>query len=802
MLNLLIKKRSGIAIGMIILGLTSLTCPQNASGQSVRVLTYNTHLLTPTLKCGDEPTPECLMGPLGENTKQAAKRIASVLQSDYFDVVALNEVWDEDDGKAVLVEELKDTYSHYVKYVDVFGGGVEEDSGLMLFSKFAFEPLPDSFYVSTDNQGSYGENSSRIAFVKFDDCMDSDCGAGKGAVLVRLKHDTTDRIINVVVTHLNADYSGSNYSSTRNKQLKQIVGVCEQGSMQLTNLVYRTLRPSLSTGESFCSWTNSQWLLLMGDLNIQGQGGVGHALYPDNTPATNFPSEWWNKIGVRATEATTTGYPLYDTWAETSSETDMGFTHGTERLDYILAARRTRTIAVATFPDLCVQHVWNPAELEGLSDHRPLAADLNLEAQQCNPRSAHVLTPEELGAVGVDQGKFAVNLHGQLKYPGSVQWWRLEEGGTYTVALKPEAVAQGVKFDVYDAENMSSALGGSYQLGSDNMKACYRYNQSHGKYDRCENVTGEKFASPKGPIFIKVFNPNRDWSGIYSIAIHRHTCKLQSDSCYLFPNAPTSFKFPIAQLNDSDIAWFDLDIQHQADSGNPQKLRFYAENAGTTPWTIPTVVLRDENGAALSEIGGQPLSEQHASNTPSGAERIAREGQTGTNAKYFMTVRRINSFQDLDLRVGWQTNLMLFGGTNVAPEPGPTQQRGKPGAHLVCDDETNPEGGWDEITLQVNVDNTGWQTRGQSDFDCDNAADPRDWNSRLGLIRYLDSVQVRLIEVDENAEDDKSEIWAYGAWDMDTDALSVAENVAQPAHPYSFADGHYTFYFYAGKWTK
>jgi endonuclease/exonuclease/phosphatase family metal-dependent hydrolase len=765
-----------------------------AASNSVRIMTYNTHLLTEIMKCGSPPSPECAMSPTNEFTRKAASRIAPILKVGYFDILALNEVWDEDDGKDVLTKALQGVYPHYVKYVDVFGGGTEEDSGLMLFSKFPFESLPDTFFASEDSTSSYGTDSNRIAYVKFDDCESSDCWAAKGAILVRLKHPSSGRIINVVATHTQADYDDSNYSSARSRQLRQILGQCETGMAQSPDnppLIHKTLRPSLGNGESLCAWTNQQWLLLLGDLNIKGEGGVGKAVHPARAPSQG-PQEWWNRIGFSAANSPATGYALYDPWAETSSETDKGLTNGDERLDYILIARRTKTLAGAVSPDVCVQHVWNPPEFDGLSDHRPLAADLNLSAEQCNPRLAYIPTAREIGSTSTDQGKAGKRLTGKITYPGSMQWWRLDKPGTYTIALSPQAVAHGVTIEAYEASNLSRPLGGAYQLGESNMKACSYVNPHTGALGRCESVPGQEFVLPKAPIYLRVFNPNRDWSGQYWIAIHRHGCKSRSDSCHLLPNEPRVFNFPPAgtPLNETDTAWFSVSIEQQADSGNPQKLRFYAENAASGAWVEPAITLHDVSGqGVVSSIDGQPLSGPIVTTAPFGGQRIAREGRTRTNAKYYMTVRRGNVSRTQHLRVGWQTNLTLLGGSAV----------GHAGASLVCNDETNPEGGVDEIRLEVNIDNTGWQTRGTSEFDCNDSWDGRNWDNGLGLIRYLESVQLRLIEVDENADNDVSPVWELGTWNLDTDTKKVGAPVAA-AQPFYWADGNYTLNLNIGKW--
>ncbi|MGH9195547.1 MAG: hypothetical protein ACRD1T_07395 [Acidimicrobiia bacterium] len=160
----------------------------------------------------------------------------------------------------------------------------------------------------------------------------------------------------------------------------------------------------------------------MGDLNIPGQVAVGDALHPAQAPSQGS-TEWWHGIGWLAKNADATGYSLYDAWAETTSEADRGITSDeSKRLNYVLASRRTAPAVGAAAPprDLCVQHVWIPPEFEGLSDHRPVAADLNLEAPQCNPRLADKPAPEDMAELGLSDGKEAKKFHRGILHPGVV----------------------------------------------------------------------------------------------------------------------------------------------------------------------------------------------------------------------------------------------------------------------------------------------------------------------------------------------------------------------------------------------
>lgn len=789
-------------------GRTAVLADRRLRGRShsFRIVTFNTYLLSPNFQCGPNWNPEqvylpadtftncTIFNPLGENIKERANLIADVLDDGEFDVIALNEVWDEDDGKDVLEERLKATYSNYVKYVDSDGVKDAEDSGLMIFSKpsFQFESLPDEHFKGGDTVSSEGDDSAKIAFDEYDDCSGFDCSAAKGAVMVRIKHPSSGRILNFIATHTQAD--GENAEDRKN-QLLQVLGDCASSQTPPTeDLVHKTLGPSLAGDESLCNWSNQQWLVLLGDLNVNGINAVGDALFSSSTPASEAPEEWWDRFGNPAKNVS--GYALYDAWAETTSEADLGVTFpSAQRLDYIVASRRTKSagqslLAGVQIPDLCIQHVWTPPALIGLSDHWPVAADLNLENPQCNPRLAYEITSHELGEDDLIDGKESVILPRQISFPGGVQWFFLPESGTYTFALDPNAVNSGLQFEVYKASNLSKPLTGAHELGEDKILVCPPGLPEGASRGRCKEHVGEKLVLPKGPFYVKVFSQNRGWTGDYWLAVHRYTCKSKEEACELLANAPYDFPFPPpgTYLNPEDRAWFSFSVQEQADTGEKQTLTFYTENAEDEPWSAPDIEILDSSGSTvLQEIDGSTFSSYFIGAADSGREIKKRTATTNHNDAYYMRVKRLNVNHQLHVLAGWRTNLTLLGGENV----------GEHQAYLVCQDETNPEAGADEIGLQVNVDGTGWQTRGTASFDCNATKHPRQWDGPLGLIRYLDSVQIRLMEYDSGNPDNASNVQFSPVWPTATHEVFPE---FRHSLPFEWEGGLYNFDFNTSKW--
>ncbi|MDH3469583.1 MAG: hypothetical protein OES26_27475, partial [Gammaproteobacteria bacterium] len=597
-------------------------------------------------------------------------------------------------------------------------------------------------------------------------------------------------------THLQADYGGDDekYPGTRSKQLNQIraPNTLWNGAQHPT-LIGKTLGP---TGQSLFNWTNKELLFITGDLNIQGQGGVGGALHPAGNPSTGPDAngnEWWNRLGFPAADAANTHYALYDAWAETTSETDLGISQDSgERLDYIVPARATKGTA-ATLPPLglCIQHIWSPPEFEGFSDHRPVAADINRDIPYCNPRLAYVPAAGEIGELGVTDGLEGKKLHNSLNYPGSIQWYRLNEAGTYIFGLEPDAKNEGVEFEVYQADNLSSPLKGAYELEEELMQACdYIVTASGETVGRCDEIMGQKMVVPKPPFFVRVFNKDRYWSGSYYLAIHRYTCDEQKEACELLPNGAYLFDFPPAgkPINDERTAWFRLGVSEQADSGDRQSLRFTVTNRAAQAWVEPTLTLLDLNLNLLDQIDGQQVSDP-LSDSINGKQRLSVAASTANDFGAYLTVTRTDVDQSLQTYVSWQTDLTLIGGHAVGPI----------GAKLKCNDETNPESGEDDISMRFKIDGMSWHERGYAEFDCDDTSHQRPWNAKLGLIRFLNNVKLRPIEEDSTSGDDLAKPGTVDTIDLETD-MFLNSLVIHRWHNFVFSGGDYTFYYNVHKW--
>ncbi len=150
----------------------------------------------------------------GMDDHDRAKELAGRILQSKSDIIALNEVFPSD-AKDSFIKYLGGTYPYYVDEVGD-GDAFEQDSGLMLFSRYPFLPLPnDKFKASTVSAKANGQDWEHVAFQEFDQGVDLlgalynqkyiDAAADKGVMVVLI--DTPFGPIPFGLTHLWASYS-------------------------------------------------------------------------------------------------------------------------------------------------------------------------------------------------------------------------------------------------------------------------------------------------------------------------------------------------------------------------------------------------------------------------------------------------------------------------------------------------------------------------------------------------------------------------------------------------------------------
>ena len=172
-----------------------------------------------------------------EDAKEKARMVANALLSipspQQPDVIGLNEVFSED-GRRVLIKMLTSVWPYVVESIEE--NDLEEDAGLMVFSRIPFRELPDGGY-------------RRRLFYSVD--ADVDSWASKGAILVQVDQPTPETTL--VFTHLQASYEQEDeYRDIRGRQLEQLVEWIDE----------------------FLEYDDMKWrnVILAGDLNIRGDG--------------------------------------------------------------------------------------------------------------------------------------------------------------------------------------------------------------------------------------------------------------------------------------------------------------------------------------------------------------------------------------------------------------------------------------------------------------------------------------------------------------------------------------------------
>ncbi|MEJ2238294.1 MAG: endonuclease/exonuclease/phosphatase family protein [Gemmatimonadales bacterium] len=225
---------------------------------------------------------------LPSNKRRATVLAQRIARYDY-DVIALSEVF-SNRARNALLGSLAALYPYNVQYIGS-RKWLREDSGLMLFSKLPFDPLPSPSPFEHPNllasESGLASDWSHVWFVEYDECCSSDCLAGKGAayVLARLN----GRPFHIFFTHMQAKYDFHNEEmqrrtrGIRTAQLRQMIGLMQhvlsgnrastENVMILGDFNVDGLRSGAETGPDGGS-SGSEWSETLGTLNKLFPNGV------------------------------------------------------------------------------------------------------------------------------------------------------------------------------------------------------------------------------------------------------------------------------------------------------------------------------------------------------------------------------------------------------------------------------------------------------------------------------------------------------------------------------------------------
>ena len=722
---------------------------------SVRVATYNAYLLSPLFKC--LPPGPLILDCLNQVTNQTegwAQRLADTILADAerFDILVLNEVWDED-AKNILVQRLKAKFPVYVKKLDaplvqlraqLIGGlpvfnGVKlngEDSGLMLFARQGFSALslPSTRYRWGGSKGELRASTRHVAFKLFE-AFDSDDGyAAKGVGFVRLRDNTSGVVYNVAFTHLQADYPKDNgfFGATRKKQFADIKRVVE-----------RTLAP-LGPLEDLLQ---RERLIIAGDLNV--------------AVLSHGKNEWkalFDSAGSFFTR------PVYDAWNASSPDASRGETNEVDedRLDYVLASVEPYKHGLHGRIPMCVQHTTIPVDFKNLeSDHFMVHADLNRGFFHCHPRIAYEVKTSELnGSTLIDKhpDNNALDIT-RIAYPGALQWFHVKTDSPGTYSILRYGLGTPVRIDIYAPEDLTTPIS--------------RYNKTTTKipFGGVE-ASVDQFVLPK-EYYIRISGPTRAWTGNYALQIRRHTCATKEMACYLQPGQPQTARLTGAgeQNTVGDVqneAWFRFDVTGQSDTGVAQTIQVSGVGLPSTPGHSAQLVDFNNTGS-LGALNSTAL--------PNGL-RVSGPAGDGTRG-YLVLKQSSPGSQGITVVGHFDTSLRLLDVGN-----------------LICADETNPEIGSDDIYTLFFIDGSSFRypAAGYREFDCDNTRHSRDWSQVVGrkTIVFVDSVKIRVLEEDDTSADDDGR-------DRAIPTLSPLESKQEGKLRWLFSDGDYEFFYIVRK---
>jgi hypothetical protein len=524
--------------------------------KALRVMTFNTQQLPwlgrvisglPVVGSpGGAPEPD----PEGR-ARAVARAILDLPLREQPDIVAFNEAFSET-GRKWLLRSLKGKYPHVIEKLEHPGPDVEEDSGLMLFSKLPFITLP---------------NGDDHIFEVFSRTAGSDSKASKGVGLVRVNgpYDPTT----VVFTHLQASYDAAN---TENADIRaDQLGVVRDQIRKLSELRVQQYAGTV----------------VVGDLNIKGD--------PDDTTG--------ERNSAFSATPDTFGNEFDDAWRANMhppgdpKDYDPGYTqrdtptYQPNRFDY-QCVWRDPSIDVG----LVTHHMAVPIRLPSeITDHGALYAHLHRLSPNCTP----ALAIDLLGTDPVNKNapESSVWLLGtNFRDQDMFQWVYLAEPGTFSVV-----VSSALEVHAFRRTDFTNALDPIDTVSTADLPSSLQTAVTQ-RTQQLES-RGKTF-SWREPFFLRLRGKAATFAGKAPYAIIRHRGESRATAVVLHPHLAVDPDLPAGQkLGVTDECFFRAD-RHERFSGEPYLDRFELRNRAHVGARIELRVDADPTLPPLSKDGG------------------------------------------------------------------------------------------------------------------------------------------------------------------------------------------------------
>lgn len=520
--------------------------------KALRVMTFNTQQLpwlgrvltgAPVLE-EEEHDPE-------GRARAVARAILDLPPREQPDIVAFNEAFSET-GRAWLLKTLGGRYPNIIKKLEHPGADVEEDSGLMLFSKLPFIALP---------------NGDDHMFEVFSMTAGNDSKSSKGVGMVRVSgpgNPTT-----VAFTHLQASYDAANseHADIRANQL----GVIDKQIKKLTELNLQQFSDTV----------------IIGDLNIKGD--------PDDTTG--------ERNSVFSANPDTFGNDFDDGWRASMhppgdlKDYDPGYTqrdtptYQPNRFDY-QCVWRNPSVDIG----LVVHHMSSPIRLSSeITDHWALYAHLHRLSPNCTPALAIDLlgtNPVNMGAPESAVWLLSTNFRDEDMF----HWVYIAEPGTFSVF-----VSSSLEVHAFRRTDFTNALDPADLLSSADLPGSVQTVIT--QRTQALESRGKTF-SWREPFFLRMRGKATTFSGAAPYAVIRHAGESRATAIFLHPHFAVDPNLPAGQkLGTDDKCYFRADRPARF-SGEPYLDRFNLHNRGRVGAGIELRIDADPSLPPLSKDGG------------------------------------------------------------------------------------------------------------------------------------------------------------------------------------------------------